>query len=444
MSGPDWKTLLLRKKVGGPILPCMANIATIFVHDPLWRNVLAFDEMIGDIVSLKPPPWPKDLAAGKIVSGNWTEADTRMAVSWLARSYDFTALKSVTGDGLHIAAARTSLHPLRDWLNGLKWDRKSRVNSFLTRLAGADDTPYVTAVGKNFLIGAVARVMVPGSKVDTMPIFEGEQGIGKSTLIRELAGEAYYLEATIDMGSKDGYQVLRRKWIAEMGELDSITRTEVSRVKQFLSQRVDTYRPSYGHHTEDFYRQCVFVGTVNPNGGGYLKDETGARRFQPVLLRKIDLKKLRLERDQLWAEAVFRYRKCERWHMDDPKLIAAAKVEADDRRQMDPWEHIVGKWLATRKPLVQAKGVTTHDVLTDCLDFPTERLTRSEEMRCAAILRACGWTDVYRDCTYVDRARYYRRPNASKSLRALSSLVPTSPNLGGQNPTSGRRRGSVG
>lgn len=418
-----WQTLLLRKndKPGGVFVPCVANVATIFSHDPEWRGVLAFDEFVGDIVSLKEPPWPEDLAPDKIVIGSWTDMDTLRASTWLARKYNLDARTSTVGEGLRVAATRTCQHPLRDALTSVKWDRKPRIDTFLSRLAGAEDTPYTRAVSKNFFIGAVARVLCPGAKVDSMLIFEGAQGIGKSSLVCALAGEPWYLETTIEMGTKDSYQILRRKWIVELGELDALTRTEVSRVKQFLSQRVDTYRPSYGRGTVDFPRQCVFIGTVNPNGGGYLKDETGARRFQPVCLGKVDLVRVHKERPQLWAEAVFRYRKCERWHLDDPRLIAAAKSEAEDRRQRHPWETPVAEWLASQKADTQAKGVTTHDILTTCLDIPIDRQGRGDEMQAAAILRACGWTDVCRDYTTAGRPRRYRLPATPRA--ALNGVL---------------------
>jgi putative DNA primase/helicase len=408
-KAPPWETLLARKS-NGRIEPCLANVATIFSHDPRWRNVLAFDEFIGDIVSLREPPWPIDIAPDKVLVGPWTESDTRLATAWLTREYNIAPRTALTGEGLHIAAARTSRHPLRDWLTSLKWDRKPRADSFLVRLAGADDNEYVRAVGKNFLLGAVARVLHPGEKVDSMPILEGAQGLGKSTLVRELAGEEFYLESTVEIGQKEGYQVLRKKWIVELGELDSLTKAEVSRVKQFLSQRVDTYRPSYGHTVQDFLRQCVFIGTVNPHGGGYLKDVTGARRFWPVYLRRIALKALRAEREQLWAEAVLRYRRCEAWHLDTPELLALARQEAEERRERDSWEEEIGAWLASLGAPATARGVTT-GMLLDKVSLELSRRTRGDEMRAATVLRACGWTEIVRDWRTPGHPRYYRRPD---------------------------------
>ena len=415
-----WQTLLARKngKPGGAILATHSNAATVFAHTPEWRGVFAYDEFIGDIVTLREPPWPIDLRPDKTVVGQWTRLDTSLAASWLQRN-DYGIMPSfIVGEGLHIVAARQTQHPVRDYLNGLKWDRKKRVDTFFHRVLKADDNPYVRAVCKNFFIGAVARILHPGAKVDTMPILEGEQGIGKSSAVRELMpDEAWFLEnMTADIGSKDSYQLLRRKWIGEFGELDALGRIEVARVKQFLTQRVDTYRPSYGHGTADFPRQSVFIGTVNPHGTGYLKDETGARRFQPVLLRgRIDIPAVKSERNQLWAEAVFRYRRCEKWYIDDPRVLGLAKEEAEERRQSHPWELPVMRWLDTRKAIARSRGVTTHDVL-EALDIPLERRTRADEMTVAGILRLAGWTDKYRDCKEPGRPWRFRRSGALREV----------------------------
>lgn len=417
----SWKTSLKRKggKPSGEVLSTLGNATMVFANDPAWRNVLAWDEFVGDIISLKAPPCTADVAPDKVTVGSWTDLDTSRAATWLQSNDYGTPPSHIVGEALRMIAARTAQHPVRDWLNSLKWDRKKRLDTFLERLCGAAPTPYTRAVSKNFFIGAVARILCPGAKVDSMPILEGEQGIGKSTLIRELASEPWYLETSLEMGTKDSYQLLRRKWIVELGELDALTRTEIARVKQFLSQRVDTYRPSYGRTVMDFSRQCVFIGTVNPHGTGYLKDETGARRFWPVLLTRIDLPAVRREREQLWAEAVFRYRKCERWHIEDPKIIASAKEQAEERRQSHPWEVPVMRWLDQRKPSQKMKGVTTHDVF-DGLDYPLERRTRADEMTIAGILRLAGWTEKYRACAEPGRPWRYRHPKAPK-LRDVSA-----------------------
>ena len=221
-------------------------------------------------------------------------------------------------------------------------------------------------------------------------------------MVQILGGE-WFLSTNIEIGNKDSYQVLKRKWIIEMGELDSLSRAEVAHVKQFISQSVDTYRSSYARLAKDHPRQSVFAGTVNPEDGiGYLKDNTGARRFWPLaigVLHEIYLEKLTELRDQLIAEAVYRFKKGEAWHFTDVGVRAAAAVEAEARRQQDPWEGTVGIWLFNNKrtPRAQQAGVTTHEVLSNALDFEPAKVTRTDEMRTASALRMNGWSVVSRE-----------------------------------------------
>jgi putative DNA primase/helicase len=303
---------------------------------------------------------------------------------------------------VQVVAERWAVHPVRDWLNELKWDRKHRIDDFLVRVADAKDTPYVRAVTKNFFLSAVARIFSPGTKVDAMLILEGEQNSGKSTLFKILTGEDWFFDSAFDVGSKDSYQILRRKWILEWAELDGLTRAELSRVKAFMSSAKDTYRPTYGKQAIDVPRQCVFVGTVNPDGAGYLNDPTGERRFWPVTVGRVDLKTVRDEREQLWAEAVVRYRRNEKWHLLETRLLEAAAKETESRRIRDPWEHDVRRWL--KKNDREGKGVTTEELLGGAVKMLSDRRTKADQMRMARALRVIGWTVVKRR---TDGARYY-------------------------------------
>ena len=409
---PSWETSLLTNKQGA-FLPCLSNVVTILAFNDDWHNVIAYDAFAGTIVKRKPPPIHEDYRGDRPQTGDWIHEDTLDTAAWITREYNIAAPSHVVAEAIQVVAQRYVFHPVRDWLNELpKWDRRPRIDDFFIRLAGAKDTPYVRAVTKNFFLSAVARIREPGCQVDTMLILEGPQGVGKSSIIRILAGDTWFLDTSFDIGAKDGYLALRRKWIVEMSELDSLSRAELSRTKAFLSSVKDSFRPPYGKTTVDNYRQCVFIGSNNPDGGGWGKDITGARRFQPIDIGVVDLKGVREERLQVWAEALARYLACEKWHIRDPRLLKAAAQEAELRRQTDPWETHAREWLGDH--LRTKKGVTTEEILTSAIGMPVDRQGRAEQIRAAHALRAIGWTIVKRGSD--DRRRYFPDDGGAKTL----------------------------
>jgi len=250
---------------------------------------------------------------------------------------------------VNIAKTRYSYHPVRDYLKSLKWDGISRIDHFFSDNCESVYDEYTAFVAKSLFLSAVARVFAPGCKVDTMVILEGAQGIGKSSLFRTLVPqEDWFKDSVIDMGSKDAYTGLIGKWTIEWSELDALNKAESTRVKSFITSQVDSYRPPYGKCDINVPRQCIFAGTTN-NKSGYFKDETGNRRFFPILCKSIDIENIIANRDQLWGEAVYRYQDGEKWYLEksDISLSNRVKAEQDARYESDIWENKISSWLTS-------------------------------------------------------------------------------------------------
>ena len=244
-------------------------------------------------------------------------------------------------------AREITVHPVRDHLGALAWDGVPRIETWACRYLGAEDTAFNRSVGALWLISAVARIFRPGVKADHMLVLEGPQGARKSTALKILAGEDWFTDELPDLGSKDAAMHMQGVWIIEIAELDAIGKAEVSRIKAFLTRTTDRFRPPYGRYTIEVPRQCVFAGTVNPDT--YLRDETGNRRFWPVRCGTIDIDALARDRDQLWAEAVARFRAGAIWWLETPEL--------DRRRQGGAGEALPGRCLGRpHRPLADARA----------------------------------------------------------------------------------------
>lgn len=251
-----------------------------------------------------------------------------------------------------IEAHKHHRHPIREYLEALKWDGKKRMNTWLIDFAGAEPSRYVRAISEMFLLGAIARVMHPGCKFDMMLVLEGWQGTGKSSLVNILGGR-WALEGLPPLKSaadKDVVDAMRGYWIVEMEEMATARKAEIDVLKAFITRRVDRVRLPYERNSRDFPRQCVFVGTVNE--AEWLRDSTGNRRFAPIEVHRVDESGLLRVRDQLWAETFASWKADQNFDRLKLKesLWEIAAEEQEKRRMVDPLEAEMAEALSKFAP----------------------------------------------------------------------------------------------
>ena len=249
------------------------NVRSILENDSKLCGRLALDDFAHRMAVRGDLPW-RPLSDGQY----WTDADDACLRNYLSIVYEIVG-RAVIDDGLTEVFKRNSFHPVRDYLNGLTWDGECRVDTLLIDYMGAKDTPYVRAVTRKWLCGAIARVMMPGVKFDTTLVLYGPQGLGK-TLIAERLGGKWFNNTIGDVKQKDAMEQIQGSWICELAELAPTYKNDAEIVKAFLSRTIDRFRAPYGKRTEEYLRQCVFIGTTN--NLLFLKDRTGNRRFWPV------------------------------------------------------------------------------------------------------------------------------------------------------------------
>ncbi|TJV67958.1 MAG: hypothetical protein E5X76_31480 [Mesorhizobium sp.] len=339
---------------------------------------VAFDEFTQTVVATQPLPWDKHASYPR----QWTELDTihcQLSVQALFAKPG----KDTVHDGVAIIANKHKRHQVRDYLEALQWDGIQRLPLLASRYFGAPNTPYSGIVMTKFMVGAVARIMQPGCKMDNVVVLEGKQGTGKSSAIAMLAGLQWFTDELPDLHTKDAAIQLAGKWVVEVSELSALKRSDVETVKKFMGRSVDTYRAPYDRTAEDHPRQCVFVATTNDEN--YLKDQTGNRRFWPLACGAIDVAGIKRDRDQLWAEALTRYRNGERWWLD-AREAQLAEIEQDERREIDPWDERVGSHVASLHGLP-----TTVAQVCLVLGISFDRLNATVNKRIAQCLIRAGY-----------------------------------------------------
>lgn len=263
---------------------------------------------------------------------------------WVQRQ-GVLASRQVIDDAALYVAGLNKFHEVRDWLETLEWDQIPRINQVLIDHADAEDTPLVRVFSERWIIQAVARIYSPGCQADATLVLEGTQDLGKSSFFRAMFGDRWFADSIPSLESKDAQIQLLGIWCIEVSELAAFNKVENAKIKQFLTSRDDRFRLPWDRLAAQHPRQSVFGATVNPGAGGYLKDETGGRRFWPIAVSRMDTAAIYAARPQLWAEAVAKYKNKIRWHITEPDLLKSAKEAQGLRYVGDPWMEAIGRYL---------------------------------------------------------------------------------------------------
>jgi predicted P-loop ATPase len=370
----------------GNVICNLDNALRALTEDEQLKDMFAFNEMSRRVMVVKPLN-DHDRANPEFAERRLTDTDCALVMAYLQQNGLLKIGPEAVNRAIDIRAERQKFHPVREYLDRLAWDGTERLGTWMATCLGADYNDYNATIGTMMIIAMTARIYRPGCKFDHMVILEGPQGAMKSTALSVLGGP-YFSDALPDIatGGKDVSQHLRGKWLIEVTELHAMSRAGNSLLKSFLSRDKEQYRPSYGRNDVDEPRQCIFVGTTNREQ--YLRDETGARRFWPVKIGTINLNRLREQRDQMFAEAVNRFKNGEQWWPSRQFEQAHLHIEQDERYEVDAWEQAIVSHLDAST----ATDVTVFEIARGCLEFDNlSRIGTADQRRIIAILEHLGW-----------------------------------------------------
>jgi len=329
----------------GNIKNTLKNLILILQKDKRLKNIV-FNQLSDNIEITGQIPWQNQ-------SRWWRDADDAQLVSYVDKKYGNFSERNFNVAVTKVVDDR-AYHPIKTYFKSLpEWDREPRVETLFIKYLGAEDNKYIRAVTRKTLCAAIARIHTPGVKFDCMPVLEGPQGIGKSTLINRLAMDWFNDSLKLsDTQDKTAAEKLQGYWILEIGELAGLRKAEMETLKGFLSSQNDVYRASYGKRVTPHPRQCIFIGTTNASSG-YLRDSTGGRRFWPVKtpggseyhpwnLSDGDVA-------QIWAEAFMLYKAGEALDLRG-ELKSFAESEQQAALETDEREGIIREYLDKKLP----------------------------------------------------------------------------------------------
>jgi len=384
----DWQDQFIRNKKSDCIEPrSTVNILLVMKHDPDLNGVFKYDSFAKRFIIFKCPPWekPKHFKVRPVDDSVYIRLE-----AYMERTWGIKISKEKCSDAIIATSQenKNTFNPASDYFSALQWDGINRLETWLEKYVAQRKQPtnYLSMIGTKFMCGLAARAIKPGIKFDTMIIFEGIQYAGKSYLARIMAtveGVEYFLDDFKDIENKDTLMKMQGKLVVEFPEISTMRKSEVNDLKAFISRQEDEFRPPYGRNTITAPRQCVFIGTVNPEGP-YLRDVTGNRRYWPVLCRdQIPINELKAIMPQLHAEAAHLVKNGEKLWLNTTEYKIACK-EQNKRVMADIWTDKIEEIISIQN------SISSDDLLTS-LGIPTDKHNQMVYTRIHQTMSMLGW-----------------------------------------------------
>lgn len=379
---------------------CTENIFRILKFHPNYKDKFRYDEWTQKMEILDKNKWRE------IDDNDYTPIQRNISAMY----HPFRMIgKEMVIDAVSDYCRENSFDRAVNFIRKIPWDMTERLDSWLSVVYGVENDTYHKSVGANFFKGMVKRIIKPGCKFDTVMILEGKQGCGKSTSLSIIGGK-WHLETTLRADNKDFFLQFKGKLIVEFSEGETMSRTETKNMKAMISTQVDTYRSPYGRTMKDVPRRCVFAMTTNQDE--YLKDESGNRRFYPVEVKKdnVDLKWLKENRMQLFAEALYRVEILKESVYEYP----AESVDHQDAKMVrSSFEDMISNWfnnpIGKNGSIINLDdGITVTEIWEYALQGDRSRIRKSEEMQISLALKQLGWERVRNRVSGVRCWRWYK------------------------------------
>ena len=194
------------------------------------------------------------------------------------------------------AKVKCSINSLRNLLHSDYCEMFDPFEVYFENLSNNhDETDYITMLAdtvtttkqdlwrtcfKKWFVAMVACVLDEKQVNQTVIVFSGKQGLGKTTWMEKLMPKQlkeYIFSGTINPNNKDTLIHLAECMLINLDELENLNRSEIGSLKEIITKTHIRMRKAYGHNNENLPRRASFAGSVNT--AQFLNDTTGSRRF---------------------------------------------------------------------------------------------------------------------------------------------------------------------
>lgn len=358
----------------------------------VYPDLFCLNEFSDEIMVLNCPPWMSKKEESEFTVHRITDGD----IINMTASLEHFGFNPNTGNvkmAIETVAQKMKKHPVRNYFNDLKWDGNPRLCGWLKKYLGSEqDQDYLERIGTMWMVAGVARIMKPGAKFDHMLVLEGKQNIGKSSVLKELAtfGEMRVSYFTDGIGFQDLYkpssmQILQGKLIVEFAEMDGMDKMSNNALKKWITQTDDELIKKWSNYVTKYPRQFILAGTTNDSY--YLSDATGNRRYLPVKCNTIDIDGIKKVKEQLWAEAVYKFKEdnYKIYIEENDPIWSAIKSEQAGRVVQDPWEDVLSHYL-------EGKRYCSYNDVYDAIGIPIKDRDSGKDVRIRAVMRKLKWS----------------------------------------------------
>lgn len=399
--------------VAGQPTWCVENLNTLFQKHPDTRGKLKKNLLQGSLEILEGCPFCPN-------GGPLTDDVAAPALEWASRAFETYGPpigKTFGSTSLALAAAVSACEPydpIRDYFTSLPtWDGVPRLETWLSRYANAENTPYSREIGKRWLMQVVARTFVPACEAPGVLMLTGPQGAGKSSVPVALLGHipGAVTDTLPRFDDKDFHVKMAQCAIAEISELMTFKKADTEAIKSAITTRSSWVRAPYDRIGREWKRRGVLLGTTNDDR--FLTDDTGNRRFWTVKVSAVDLAALKADAEMLWSEALTMWSReglgCqllppEMWRVQAEE---AAAFEIEDDAEHRFADAVSGKGVQRvgfkGDTVVLAEEQLDQNQLVRWLTVPqahtlcgTDPLSRSEQRMLAKWARKAGWNKKHK------------------------------------------------
>lgn len=344
INKPTGVSDLRMDKYGIPVSNSIFNVKTLLLNAPVFTDNLAFNEFTQE------PEVINDfyLNGTLIPKGEIKPNFEDILGEYFETELDVVFKPSTISSGLNIFWDVKKYNPVKNYMEQAKraWDGKERLKTVFNYWLGAEVNETTETIAKVFFTSAVAKVYEPLTKVDTVLDLVGGQGVGKTSFLAKIA-RGWYTSNAISFTDKDSYNVMLKALIVNDDEMTASKRMNFEETKSFISKTVLEFRKSYDRRGSTYAKNFVIARTTN--NIEYLKDNTGDRRFMPILVNHEEQKKHPMqmtEEDiiQIWGEAVTLYKNG--YDLDSFDKLDTERVEYQENfKYIDPMVEEINGYL---------------------------------------------------------------------------------------------------